>query len=430
MKRFFASRRPSASRTTPRVPHRQARLRRPLPEGRYRFVRRRWHVLLAVLDTCGWCLRLVWGWLRGRSADADAEHNPQRILVVQWDHLGDCILSLPLLRALKRRWPAAELHVLCGAWNAPLVRHLPEVDRVFAMQATRWSRPGSRHWVRETLRWIRPLRAARYDLAIDVRGDLVVALFLWAIAARARLGWRSGGGDFLLTHRARYAPRRHEIDSRRALAAAFDPRLAEGVEPAPRLNLPPAPLRIQRQYIVAHIAAGTPAKQWPVEHWHQLLRRLATRHDMGVVLIGGAADRAIARQILEDSLADRVVDLVGRLDLWQLAGLLREAAIFVGPDSGPAHLAAAAGTATVVLFSGTNEPSVWQPRGRRVFVLQHRPPCAPCHRPACPLADHPCMRGLSPARVADLVERLLQPAWKPLCPDKEVSRDRADSLAR
>jgi ADP-heptose:LPS heptosyltransferase len=94
------------------------------------------------------------------------------------------------------------------------------------------------------------------------------------------------------------------------------------------------------------------------------------------------------------------------LSVCRLAALLERADCFVGADSGPAHLAAAVGTPAVVLFSGTNNSSIWRPPGD-VVVLHQAVACAPCHRTACPVVDHPCMHGIEPRRVVTAIAKRL-----------------------
>jgi ADP-heptose:LPS heptosyltransferase len=155
--------------------------------------------------------------------------------------------------------------------------------------------------------------------------------------------------------------------------------------------------------VVAHVGAGTPAKQWLIEHWRELIARLTRDYGAQVVLVGGAADRAVARALARRPTSSgdgpEVVDWTGHLRLAALAALAERCDLFVGADSGPAHLAAAVGARVAVLWSGTNEPRQWRPRGDRVRVIREEVPCRPCHRRACPWADHPCMKGIRPDRV-------------------------------
>jgi len=177
----------------------------------------------------------------------------------------------------------------------------------------------------------------------------------------------------------------------------------------PNLGLPElyASGRLTGPRIVLHVGAGTPAKSWPVEHWQELLGRIIVGHRAQVVLVGTRRDRMIADRILGGRAWPGVADWTGRLSIVELAGLLEQADVLVGADSGPAHLAAALGTPTVVLFSGTNSAGQWRPSGVQVSVIRHKVDCSPCHRERCPRAGHPCMRLLDPRQVAAEVQRVL-----------------------
>ncbi len=116
---------------------------------------------------------------------------------------------------------------------------------------------------------------------------------------------------------------------------------------------------------------------------------------------------------------DVLSGVTGQLNLAELAALLHCGDLLIGGDSGPAHLAAALGRPVVAIFSGTNDARQWHPWGSRVAVVHHQPPCAPCHRKACPLADHPCLADILPEHVAFAASR-----WLPsgLNPEPWISR--------
>jgi len=389
---------------------------------RYRYSRRLWHALCAVVDALGWTARRVLEALRLCRQAPAAHDEPRSILVVQLDHLGDALLSTGLLAALRARYPAARIEVLAAAWNREMFDACPEVDRVYESRVNRFARAGRTGWLTDLLHWGWRLRKRRFDLAIDVRGELPLALLLWLTGARRRLGWAAGGGGFLLTDSADYIPGRHEVASRQALLdlleiappsgeTAWPPRFDVGAAARQGIDADPATsefLLEGRPLVVLHVGAGTQAKRWPVEHWRALLGRLIADHGACAALIGGASDAATAQSILGPHGIPRVVNRVGRASLIETAALIERAALFVGSDSGPAHLAAAVGTPVVALFSGTNDARQWRPWGQRVAVVRNAVPCAPCHRELCPLADHPCMRGLSPAMVLAAVDRALR----------------------
>jgi lipopolysaccharide heptosyltransferase II len=348
------------------------------------------------------------------------------ILLIQLDHLGDAVISTVMFPRLRRRYPGASIEVLAGPWNREVFEAMPEVDRVHVCRANRFARNGRLGWMLSTVLWGIRLRRRRVDLGIDVRGEFPHAMILWLCGALRRLGWSSGGGGFLLTDSPQFVADRPEVESRLALLAelgipahekeetarpAFRPsdearrRVGRWLAEVREGEMEPAGPRI-----VVHVGAGTPAKRWPVEHWRGLVGGLVGRLGAQVVLVGDASDGAVARAILGPRPWPAVADWTGRLSLAELAALLERADLFVGGDSGPAHLAAAVGTPGVVLFSGTNRARQWQPRGENVRVLRHPVPCSPCHRQSCPWREHPCMRGLMPWQVAAAVEAMYRRA--------------------
>ncbi len=411
----------------PDLPRVRRLQRRPL--GRYRYVRLRWRVTFALIDFVGRAILSVTRRLRGlgtgrRTIPAAPEHEPTVILLVQLDHLGDAIITTAILPALRERYPEASIEVLAGPWNREVFEASPQVDRVHVSRANRFARAGLARlaWIPATFCCGLALRRRKVDLGIDVRGEFPVALILWLCGARRRVGWTSGGGGFLLTDSPQFVADRPEVESRAALLAVLGirPPQAGSLRPSFRPSAA-ARRRIAREMadlatreptdgpmVVLHVGAGTPAKAWPVGHWQELLGRIIVDHAARVVLVGGRRDRITAAEILGGRAWPGVVDWTGRLSVPELAALLEQADVLVGADSGPAHLAAAVDTPAVVLFSGTNRPRQWRPRGEHVRVIRHQQACSPCHRHRCPRESHPCMRLLRPRRVAAEVAGLLR----------------------
>ncbi len=425
---------------------------RPVPVGRYRYSKLRWRLLVHVLDAVG--TLAVEAVRRFRPASQVAA--PRRILVVQLDHLGDAVLSTPLLSELRAAYPAAVIDVLASPSNHEVFEGDPNVDGVWVAQRTWFERRPDR-WALLTAVWTlgRQLREFKYDLGIDVRGDVLSVLVLALAGVRRRVGWSMGGGAFLLTDVAEWIPGRHEVRSRlalldrlgiapapsarvdvhvtdedriavaRRLAEAWprrsaSPRRAEVLARAPRArghadmravrkpaSAPAGPTPDEPDWLHAdrfaplppllavHLGAGNAAKRWPTRSWKLLVQRFL---DDGwrIVVVGGVDDLALSTGLPEH---DRIRDWAGTLTVAQTTALLERADLFIGADSGPAHLAASAGTLSVILFSGTNQLRQWRPWSRHSLTLRRRVPCHPCHQKVCPLADHPCMSGLEPERV-------------------------------
>lgn len=426
---------------------------------RYRYTRRRWCVLLAIVDALGSfvfgligkCFRhpslLVGeggersepgeGWERCGAVFSPAQNSQpltspapsppaplphgergvKRLLLIQLDHLGDALLTTAMLPALRERFPHAKLEVLAAPWNQTVFA-AHNVDAIHVWHANRLRRGGCWSWPLALLWWSWRLRQRQYDVAIDVRGEIPHAALMWLVGAKHRLGWRDGGGEFLLTDALQHEPGMHELAARHALlrrlncdestiAAArprwpIDERDANAVQAWLVEQLPGT-----RPVVVVHVGAGTAAKRWSPDHWQELLGRLIVELDARVVLVGSAEERSIAERITAGRVWPQVEDRVGRLTLGELAALCESADLFVGADSGPAHLAAAVDCPVVALFSGTNDPAQWRPVGAHVRVLTHEVACSPCQRQVCPLADHPCMNGLRPERVIAAIRELL-----------------------
>ncbi len=397
--------------------------------GRYRYTRQRWCMLFAVIDAVGQAVfRMGNGLARfflpgGHHRQAG---DPKRILMVQLDHFGDAVITTAILSPLRRRYPNAAIEVLAGPWNREIFEAAPEVDRVFVSRNNRFARGRRLGWPLAVIWWGLWLRRRRYDLAIDVRGEFPLALILWLSGAKQRLGWNCGGGGFLLTHSPTYVPGRPEVQSRLALLAELGIRPQADASPWRPRFVPDAPASRtasqlwksavndrdgEARRVVLHVGAGMSAKEWPVEHWRELLTRILAGGTSQVVLVGSASDRIIARHILGPHRWLEVADWTGQLSIPELAAVLEQADLFIGADSGPAHLAAAVGTRVVALFSGTNCVEQWKPAGPQVTVVRNAVECSPCHRTECPLPDHPCMHGLAPK---DVFEAVCQ-----CCPDRD-----------
>ncbi|GIW87482.1 MAG: hypothetical protein KatS3mg108_1806 [Isosphaeraceae bacterium] len=412
-------------------------------------------MLVSALDVLGGLAVRAWRCLRPPTR----VESPQRILLVQLDHLGDAVLSTPMLARLRHAFPAARIDVLASASNRAVFEAAREVDQVHVAERN-WFERRPAGWALGSAVWSlgRRLRRERYDLGIDVRGDILSIAVLALAGIPRRVGWSMGGGGFLLTDIAPWVPGRHEVQARLALLDCLNlapspevPRVSIGVDdadratvarlwadawpaslPRPTRSRPQRALRVRTEGSVAtgftgsrlmlpqpiraaeaegdalhagrfgsptpllavHLGAGTAAKRWPLPHWESLIARFL-RDGWRVVVIGGPEEAALRLRLTHAQLRD----WTGLLTVPQTTALLERADLFLGADSGPAHLAAAAGVPSVILFSGTNRVAQWRPWSRHALVLRHRVPCAPCHRKICPLADHPCLAGLSPERV-------------------------------
>jgi lipopolysaccharide heptosyltransferase II len=402
----------------------ERRLHKRRPTKRYRYVRLRWHLLFAMVDICGGFVRACLRWLQtGRGHRETGTGSPRSILIVQLDHLGDAVMTTAILPMLRRRYPKASLEVLAAPWNREVFDACDQVDAVHISRVNRFAPTWQPFWPLAQLCWGLRLRPRHFDLGIDIRGEMPLAAILWLAGVRRRVGWDCGGGGFLLTDSAKFVPGRPEMESRLALLDLIGIDAPHELSNKTPWFVPPVAARLKvRQRldgqvslkpsadarIVFHVGAGTSAKRWPIEHWQELLGRIIVEYGARVILVGGSNDRVLANAVLGGKRWPGVSDWIGQLTVPETAALIEQADLYIGGDSGPAHLAAAVGTPSVVLFSGTNRVRQWRPWGRRMMVVKHAVDCSPCHLRRCPLADHPCMSGITPEMVMERVRASLR----------------------
>ena len=342
---------------------------------------------------------------------------PRSVLLIRPDHLGDVLLMTPALHAFRAALPHAQITALVGPWGADIVRGNPDLDAVetcafpgFARD-TRWGRLAPYRLLGEVAR---RLCAAEYDAAVILRFDHWWGAWLAAAAGiPRRVGYSWPETQPFLTEAIPYRPGRHEAEQNATLLAALAPGSDSTLGPtrfqisdadrawvAQRLaSLGSGP---EVRLIAIHPGAGAAVKQWPVAAWVAVADRLAARPGVQIVLTGGRGERSLTADIAA-RLASPAVDLAGQTTLGQLAALYARTALVLGADSGPLHLAVAAGAATVQLY-GPISPAKFGPWGdpARNIVLRTNWPCAPCDRlywsPSA-LPQHACMAAITPEEV-------------------------------
>lgn len=374
--------------------------------------------------------RLLWlaiglvGWLTRTHADAPAltPGNPamRRILVTRVDLLGDVVLSLPAVRALRRAYPDAQIHMLVLGATAPILAADPDVDRVLTFDPYFWRTPTAllrRATWRAARGFLRTLRAARYDLALSVSGD-IASILVRLSGARRRIGYAAEAYPFMLTdpvRGGRYRIRKHEVRYVQALAQAAGGIVAPGDE---LLSLSVAPeaerhisallrrerLRLGRHGPLVAIHPGArngQAKRWPPASIAALADRLARELDALVVLTGAPSEKSLAEAVLAHTTAP-LANLVGRTSVPELAALLAASDLLVTGDSGPLHIACALRTPVVALH-GPTDPAISGPTAPDAIVLRRDLWCAPCYDASataeCRFHNPVCMKSIAPDTV-------------------------------
>ncbi|HEV8269646.1 MAG TPA: lipopolysaccharide heptosyltransferase II, partial [Thermoanaerobaculia bacterium] len=318
--------------------------------------------------------------------------------------VGDVVLSLPALKALRASFPKDELTVLARPWVADLYRARPEPDDVLVEDPK-----GDHRGFAGISRLAASLEERSFDRAVILPTSFGSAFTLLRARIPERIGYRGELRDFLLTRpiSSSLAVGEHQVWKHLRLVEAAGADLPEspdtswkverGLRDSARSRLRDAGW-MGEPFLAAHAASfAHQAKRWLPERFAELFDRLAGERGVAVALLGSASEAAMNRSLASALRVARPFDLSGKTSLPEALGLLAEAALFVGNDSGLAHLAAAAGTPTVVVF-GPTDPDATRPwDGPRadgtpvnVRIVRSRPLCAPCRFTNCPI-DHRCM---------------------------------------
>lgn len=336
----------------------------------------------------------------------------ERILIFKLDHLGDLLIATPALRAIRARFPEAEIRIVVGDWNVSLLRHNRSVDAVHVYNSARFCREQntSHHFshLREQLGSWQP------DLIIGLRDDWhTLAYSLFSGAARVDRG---------SAHLVEYAERarthqalRHEIErlwrtlEPLGIEREEDPHLDYFVDEEER--------RVARRYMeergirapfaMLHAGATQPLREWPIERFAAIARHLQRRYGMQTVLVGVDRERERSSRLaalIEDL---KPIDITGELGLRPTAALMSEAGLYVGSDGGAMHVAAAAGTPTIGLF-GPGSYHVFSPIGPRTVGITRAFPCSPCAQINCIRPHDTCMMAITSDEVIEAIERLVE----------------------
>ena len=337
----------------------------------------------------------------------------ERVLVVRLRSIGDTVLATPSLHALRRFLPHARVDVLLEDWVAPLLEGSAEIDRVVTVRRKSQS---------ARLRVARRLRAERYDVAYNLHGGSTAALLVRASGARHRVGFADYAYASLHNHAAPPSAglwgreQTHSAEQQLALLGWTGVPVTD--RPASRLAVVPAAAgRVARRlegeaglapgspFALVHPAAAFDTKTWAAANFARVVEHLAAR---GLPSVAVAAPGEA--QVVEEVRAHSRAPLAGFTDLSlpELTALAARSALFVGNDSGVAHVAAAVGAPQVVVF-GSSNVAHWRPwTAAPAEVVREEMACAPCPGYTCAEFGTPeCIRRVPAERVIAAVERVL-----------------------
>jgi ADP-heptose:LPS heptosyltransferase len=345
----------------------------------------------------------------------------QRVLLMRLERIGDLLMVLEAIRDARAAWPGAEIDLAVGSWNLSIARLIPGITRIEVADAPWLARGGANASVGAIIGRARDWRNRGYDIVVNFEPDIRSNFLAWLTGAPRRYGYWTGGGGRLLTDASPYVPTTHVSVNARQLIAHATGRTPASPDRSAAAHLVPPPEAAaaadkvlqgrQGPFIGVHASGGRESKQWHLDRFAAVARKLAETRHATIVLTGAPGDRLLVNAVRDGLKGVRVIDASGTLDLPALGALLARLDLLITGDTGPMHLAAGVGTPLVALF-GPSNPLRYGPLGTHQRILRIDLPCSPCGRVRLPperCRGHvpDCLDGISVETVVAAANDLL-----------------------
>jgi heptosyltransferase-2 len=342
--------------------------------------------------------------------------NVKRIIVRGTNWVGDAMMTLPALRELRRLFPAAHITLATRSWAKGLFTGAEFVDELQIHDGR-----GMRSFFKQVRTW----RKGRFDLAILLTNSFESALVSALAKIPMRIGYASDGRTRLLTHAIElpeWRSAKHEIFYYLRIVAELEwllTRQQTFLEAQPDASLEVSDVRkgearyflqcqgVHQDRLVIALCPGSinsRAKRWPAESYAVLADRCIDTLGAQILLIGSKEELEVSQQVA-DRMHNKPIVLTGQTDIAAVVAILSIADMLITNDTGPAHIAAALGRPTLVIFGPTN-PVTTRPFSPFAEIIRHPPECAPCMLRDCPI-DHRCMTAITPDEVFSRARELL-----------------------
>jgi len=330
--------------------------------------------------------------------------NPTKILIILHGSIGDVVRAIPTANALRAGYPSAKIAWAIEPAALPLVEHHAAVDEPIVFDR--------RQWRKSLVPFLRRIRRERFDLVLDLQRLFKSGLISWWSGAPYRIGFhRRDAKEFNWLFNNHRIPAEEKSLSKLMHYLRFVEYL--GLNTAIRWDLPLTPQdegRIKMllngvgRFAVFFVGSRWESKKWFPDQTARCADAIQRRHGLRPVLLGSAEDSGFAREVQEACRTHPAI-LVGQTTLGEAVGIIRQAEVAVGPDTGLMHVAAAVGTPVVSLWGATS-PERTGPYGCDDLVIRGKARCSPCYLRRCPIG-RPCMQSIDVEEVAARVAAAL-----------------------
>jgi heptosyltransferase-2 len=353
----------------------------------------------------------------------------QRLLIRGVNWIGDAVLTLPAIRAIRRAYPGVHISLLVKPWVADIFKDNPDIDEIIFYGEEFRGLSGK-------LSLAKKLKIQKFDSAILLQNAFDAALITWLAGIPERIGYRRDWRSPLLT---KAVPVPEDILNQHQVYYYLNLLRSIGIETAhsmPYMYLTDDERGWARQFLKNKLpdensplvginpgATYGSAKRWPTERFAELIEKIVNKLDGRIILFGSTSEIEIANEISQklevqnSKLKTRILIMTGKTNLRQLAGLIAECDVFVTNDSGPMHMASALFVPVVAMF-GSTDKNTTGPFGKGHKIVTRELSCAPCMERECPEGHLKCMTEITADEVFIAIKETL-PSSKAVFLDKD-----------
>ncbi len=337
-----------------------------------------------------------------------------RILITRTDRIGDVMLSTPVIKAVRDRYPDAYIAFCVGPQAFEIVDKNPYLNDVIV-----YDKKGKHKSIFGITRFIFGIKRIKFDMAIILHPTNRMNLTCFLAGIPKRIGYDRKLG-FLLTDKIPHTKqegKKHEVEY------TLDVIRHIGIEPSDKrlyMSLHKDTERKIKEIFQTHDinkmdkivainpGASCPSKKWPIEYFSEVIDRLNKEYGAKVIILGGPDSKEAARLLL-GSIKTKAIDLTGKTSVSLLAGILSKSHLFISNDSGPVHIAVSVGTPVIAIFGRSDKalsPKRWGPLGPSDVVLHKDVGCRICLAHRCE-KDFKCLKVITADEVVEAVEKFL-----------------------
>lgn len=331
-------------------------------------------------------------------------------------YIGDVLLTTPAIRLIRQSYPDAHITMVVNSGTKDVIRYNPHIDNIITIDRRMIEDAGLYSRLQYEWNMVKALRAQPCDLSVDFDSGERAAFLSLLSNTRIRIGLRHPKGirKLIFNRQVRINGRTHTVERNLMLVEqAFNlsrtDTMLELYTSSEEEDYIDSWLHsnglLHKEYVVVHPGARYWFKRWSNEKWAGTIDLIQRELCIPVIISGGQKESDDVSAI-SSLMTTPVYSIAGRTGILDLAALLKKAALFIGNDSGPAHIAAASGTKVIALF-GPTSPEVWRPWGDDHTVIYSQFDCSPCGRIHCDRGTESCMEKISISQVFSAVSRRL-----------------------